>query len=208
MEKNMLVLQSDLKSLTFKSVPFQETTMQVSGGTLKIKEEPNNPPMETPYFEYQIGGSKEYFAPGELRFESSDGQATVTIENGAVHIRYWSSPGSAMLSDPSWFYDAATDTYVIQMIRMNATSNMVQTGIGDIKMQLSDANQRNVTLIADDYIRYKSNAAYHYGTAWDNYFKNPDLNLDEGSDDKFMFKTNSPNTKIIIKYYNVTYLSL
>jgi hypothetical protein len=208
MEKNMLVLQSDLKSLTFKSVPFQETAMQVSGGTLMIDKEPNVPPATTPYFEYKLGGgSVEHFAPGELHYDSMDGQATVTLENGAVHIRYWSSPtGSAMLAEPSWYYDEATDTYVIQMIRMNATDYMAQTGIGNVKMQLTGSNQTSPRIIQNgDYIRYYPSSEYHYGTAWSNYFKNPELKLTDLGSDKFTFNTGS---KLIVKYYNVTYLSL
>ena len=33
MERNMILLQSDVNSLVYKSVPYKETTMQVSGGT-------------------------------------------------------------------------------------------------------------------------------------------------------------------------------
>lgn len=205
MEKNILVLQSDLKSLTFKSVPFQETTMQVSGGALMINKDPNVPPA-TPYFEYKVeGGSPKYFAPGELRYDSVDGQATVTLENGAVHIRYWSSPtGSAMLSEPSWFYDETTDTYIIQMIRMNASSDMAQTGIGNVKMQLTFSNQLSYNLTSGDYIQYIPSIEYHYGTAWNNYFKNPELNLIDAGSGKFAFN----GSNLIIKYYNVTVLSL
>ena len=35
MERNMILLQSDVNSLVYKSVPYKETTMQVSGGTLQ-----------------------------------------------------------------------------------------------------------------------------------------------------------------------------
>jgi hypothetical protein len=208
MQKNMLVLQSDIKSLTFKSVPYQETAMQVSGGTLMIKKDPNTPPAY-PYFKLNIGGTSQNIEIGELRFESSDGQATVTLENGAVHMRYWSSPtGSAMLSEPSWYYDAATNTYVIQMIRMNATSDMAQTGIGTVKMQLSDSNQSlPITTATGDYIQYYHSSAYHYGTAWNNYLKNPELALKEtpSGSGKYEF---TPGSQLIIKYYNVTFLSL
>jgi len=207
MQKNMLVLQSDIKSLTFKSVPYQETAMQVSGGTLLTKEDPDP---TFPKFEYKIGGGLvESFYPGELRFESSDAQATVTLENGAVHIRYWSSPtGSAMLANPSWYYDATTNTYVLQMIRLNATSDMAQTGIGTVRMQLSDMNQSTPLFTqAGDYIQYNPSTIYNYKSAWNNYLNNPELELAEtppGSG-RYEFKTGA---NLIIKYYNVTFLSL
>ena len=43
MERNMIVLQNDLKALTFKNVPYKETTLQISGGTLFVIN-PNPPP--------------------------------------------------------------------------------------------------------------------------------------------------------------------
>ncbi len=36
MEKNMIVLQSDANLLTYKGVPYRETSMQVSGGNLQV----------------------------------------------------------------------------------------------------------------------------------------------------------------------------
>jgi len=205
MEKNMLVLQSDLKSLTFKSVPYQETALQVSGGTLMIRKDiPNSPD-----FTIHIGGNSESFKPGELRYVSSDGQATLTLENGAVHVRYWSSPnGSAMLATPSWYYDSKLDTptYVIQLIRINGSSDMAQTGIGTVRMQLEpDSFQSNpIPVTNSDYIEYNPNLANHYGVAWNNYLRNPDLQFTESSG-KFYFKDGS---QLIKKYYNVTFLSL
>ena len=40
MERNMIVLQNDMKSLTYKSVPYEETTLVVTGGTLSVQKEP------------------------------------------------------------------------------------------------------------------------------------------------------------------------
>jgi len=205
MEKNMLVLQSDLKSLTFKSVPYQESTIQVSGGTLIFENPPANP-SEYPYFEVNITGSPTKYHLGELRYITSDGQATVTLENGAVHIRYWSSPlGSAMLSPPSWYYDSQTGTYVIQMIRMNASSYLAQTGIGVVQMQLSNSNQLPPQDVdSNDYITYKPSFENHYGVAWSNYLRSPGLMLKENSGN-FYFKDNST---LVIKEYNATILSI
>ena len=40
MQKTMIVLQTDINSLTFKNVPYQETAIQVAGGTLSVKDVP------------------------------------------------------------------------------------------------------------------------------------------------------------------------
>ena len=36
MEKNMIVLQNDVKSLTYKTVPYKETSLKIGGGTLTV----------------------------------------------------------------------------------------------------------------------------------------------------------------------------
>ncbi|MFA7694975.1 MAG: hypothetical protein WCX63_05530, partial [Methanoregula sp.] len=36
MEKNMIVLQNDVKGLAFKTVPYKETSLKVGGGALTV----------------------------------------------------------------------------------------------------------------------------------------------------------------------------
>ncbi len=36
MEKNMIVLQNDVKSLAYKTVPFKETSLKIGGGALTV----------------------------------------------------------------------------------------------------------------------------------------------------------------------------
>ncbi len=36
MEKNMIVLQNDMKSLAYKTVPYKETSLKIGGGTLFV----------------------------------------------------------------------------------------------------------------------------------------------------------------------------
>ena len=36
MEKNMIVLQNDIKSLAYKTVPYKETSLKIGGGTLFV----------------------------------------------------------------------------------------------------------------------------------------------------------------------------
>jgi hypothetical protein len=211
MEKNMLVLQSDLKSLTFKSVPYQETTMQVSGGTLMIKKEPN--PTQ-PLFTIDINGVTIPHYPGELRFISQDGMVNIALENGAVHTRYWSSPtGSAMLAEPSWFYDTSTHTYVIHLIKLNASSDFAQTGIGTVRMQLNDqptTREYDITSPITAKITYQADPAEDYRIAWKNYFGAPDLHMTSPLDSwpSITYTLDPSAEKLIIKTYNVTILSL
>jgi hypothetical protein len=211
MEKNMLVLQSDLKSLTFKSVPYQETAIQVSGGTLTIREDPPS----DPYF--LISNDTGYpivpqFEPGELKFISGTGEATIVLENGAVHIRYWSSPdGSAMISTPPWYYDEVTRTYVIYLIRVNGTEDMGQTGIGTVKMQLADQQPPIEYPIASGEtitVTYHPNIMENYKIAWRNYFNSPELHMTEVPSPSDTVFTLGAADMLVIKRYNVTFLSL
>src|SRR5512139_1992438 len=36
MEKNMIVLQNDIKSLAYKTVPFKETSLKIGSGTVTV----------------------------------------------------------------------------------------------------------------------------------------------------------------------------
>jgi len=211
MEKNMLVLQSDLRTLTYKNVPYQETAIQVSGGTLLVKDEPD--PV-WPYFTITIpGNTSTPFTPGELKYNSGNGDANIVLENGAIHQRYWFDPeGSVMLAEPSWFYDSATNTYVIHLIRLNASSDFGQTGIGTVRMQMSEPSSiedytitgKNVT------ISYQANPAEDYMIAWKNYFDSPDLHMTFVSQAgrNISYKLDSSANHLIIKKYNVTIISL
>ena len=43
MEKNMIVLQNDIKSLAYKTVPFKETSLKIGGGSLTVYNTIHNP---------------------------------------------------------------------------------------------------------------------------------------------------------------------
>jgi hypothetical protein len=215
MEKNFIVIQTDINSLSFRNVPYKETSLQVSGGTLSILKEPDTTPSGA---SFTISNSSPVitFYPGNLVFQSTDGQADVVLENGAVHINYWSDrTGSAMISDPRWYYDQNTRTLVIPLIRLNATNDMSQIGMGTIRMQLADTPYDTVIIpdgISEPFsITYDPDSQNDYRVAWRNYITTSDLGLEEkntGSSIKFTNSTSSPVDKIIVKQYNLTVLSI
>ena len=43
MEKNMIVLQNDVKSLAYKTVPYKETSLKIGGGALTVYNSSYNP---------------------------------------------------------------------------------------------------------------------------------------------------------------------
>jgi hypothetical protein len=226
MEKNFLVLQSDLKSLTFKNVPYQETAIQVSGGTLSIERMENPPDSGRAHFQIDIPDLAVHssFFPGELRFISNDGTVTLTLENGALQTVYWSSPnGSAMLANPSWYFDSETNTLVIQLIQTNASEYLAQTGIGTVKMELIASSPLPCAMGCDVTnkdveISYHKNSEWDYHIAWKNYFSGSEFNgimfenppnsgtyqldtIDDGGNDEFV-------KNLVIKTYYIKFLSL
>jgi hypothetical protein len=214
MEKNMLVLQSDIHSLIFKSVPYQETSIQVSSGTLMLKQ-----PSPDSYFQIISAGLDLKIPVGQILYVSSDNTASIGLENGAVHIRYWSSPnGSAMLSTPQWFYDTSDQnnkTYVIQFITLDGSPYLEETGIGNVQLALNmtpgyepsqsppiDISGKTVTII------YNPDPEWNYAVAWKDYFSSSDLKMTETAETPVTFNLDSGATKLVIKRYNVTVLSL
>jgi len=216
MQKNMFVLQSDLRSLTAKGVPYQETMIQVSGGTLSVLETPNQPSPCITITTNIPGIDPIVHYPGELKFTSADGSANIALENGAVHIRYWNDlTGSAMLANPPWFYDPLTKTYVIHLIQINGTSNFGQSGVGTVRMQLDESAppSTEVYLINNPNqatFSYRANPTEDYRIAWKNYLASPELEMTliDVTWPNVVYGFSPSAKTLIIKRYNVTVLSL
>jgi hypothetical protein len=220
MEKNMLVLQSDVHSLIFKSVPYQETSIQVSGGTLMLKPPSSNS------FQIVNGSDITPSIPvGQILYVSSDNTASIGLENGAVHIRYWSSPnGSAMISTPQWFYDTSdlnNKTYVIQFITLDGSPYLEETGIGNVRLALNTTPGYEPSQIIHDILPaetitvvYNQSLEWNYGVAWKDYFSSNDLKMTENTDfqshhpGSIAFNLDSGANKLVIKRYNITVLSV
>ncbi|HUU74599.1 MAG TPA: hypothetical protein VMW63_00750, partial [Methanoregulaceae archaeon] len=218
MERNMIVLQNEINGLTYKNIPYQETTLQVSGGTLMVDQDPGT----MPYFEIKMPMSTDpYPSPnpipfylGKLEFLSDDGTTVIVLENGAVHKRYWSDPtGSVMIAEPRWFLD--DDTFVMSFIRINATNDMAQTGIGTVSMMITDSSEEIYDLTASGNavkVTYNADFVDNYNIAWRNYFNSPELmmiyDLGDSNGFKSVFSLDNNIDYVVIKTYNITVLSL
>jgi len=158
MERNMIVLQSDVNALAYKSVPYKETTMQVSGGVLSVEEpdisnsyikisDDDGPLLDTTLY------TDGKFSPGELQFLSESGEVSVALENGAVVKWQIGETGqgyqpSVMLSKPRWFIDTYSDsqtgvitrTMVITLIQVDSANSLAKSGICTVQMEIEPLN--------------------------------------------------------------------
>ena len=114
MEKNMIVLQNDVKSLAYKTVPFKETSLKIGGGTLTIYNSSDTPASSTISINNGVVASylppftvNTRFTPGELRYESVSSQTDISLQNGAVVLR----PGSTR--DLQWICHACRTPLVL-----------------------------------------------------------------------------------------------
>ncbi len=184
MERNMIALQTDINSLTYKSVPYKETTMQVSGGALMVIPRPDPNPLgptfpliaTTPEFAitYMYWDTTAippafvertiYFYPGELRYEPDSQDAVVEYENGMVHKRYWSDPiGSTTLSNPRWFIDEYEDP-VTHIITKTLVITLIQiTTEGTPPQSLSRNGISTVKMKVDPLPTYSTDQDYGAG---------------------------------------------
>jgi hypothetical protein len=177
MEKNMIVLQNDMKSLAYKTVPFKETALKISGGSLTVYNSLSNPSSSTltiiSYDNLMNPTTRvNSFQPGELRYESVKSQTDISLENGAVILRPLNDKGSTMLSEPRWFYDANTNTMVINLINITSNNIMAKEGIGTVQMTLGETiyiNVPNVYSIDITYTPKSGLGGRDYSVAWDNY---------------------------------------
>ena len=183
MEKNMIVLQNDIKSLAYKSVPYKETSLKIGGGSLTVYD----PSYSSPSSSVSINavGNPPISSSGELRYESVSAQTDISLQNGAVVVRPRIQPGSAMLAEPRWYYDSNTKTVVINLINITSDAIIAKEGIGTVRMKQMEEPYYNYTTNVNSIdIVYTPNPALNgqdYSVAWDNYIKktftNPDLNL-------------------------------
>jgi hypothetical protein len=182
MEKNMIVLQNDVKSLAYKTVPFKETSLKIGGGSLTVYNSSYSQPSAS--LEINDGVVASYlppytvntkFYPGELRYESISAQTDISLQNGAVALRRHVEPGSVMLAEPRWFFDTNTNKMVINLIEFTSDTIMSKEGIGTVQMSLVGEPYFNETVIPvgkEIEIVYSPDPAQDYSVAWNNYIWN------------------------------------
>jgi hypothetical protein len=212
MEKNMIVLQNDVKSLAYKTVPFKETALKIGGGSLTVYNSSYTPASST--IEINNGVVASYlppfnvsteFTPGELRYESVSAQTDISLQNGAVVLRPRINQGfingSVMLAEPRWFFDSTTNKMVINLINITSTSIIGKEGIGTVQMELVGDPYYNETLVPPGQnitIIYNPDVTQDYSVAWDNYIWNT-WNIPQSY--KTGGKSGTPGTGQPITYY-------
>jgi len=216
MEKNMIVLQNDIKSLAYKTVPYKESALKIEGGTLAVYNTlSTNPTATFKIYDNSVDYVTSYH-PGDLRYESIDAQTDISLQNGAV-MKYQQS-GSVMLAEPRWFHDTTTNTWVINLIAINSSGMQSRTGISTVKMALADNPEYIYTDTIDTeiHIEYTPDLSEDFSTAWDNYFQ---IGLKMGPPTAIIGSTRtytlpidssppSPPPRLVIKKYEVMIESL
>jgi hypothetical protein len=218
MEQTMVVLQNDMKALCFKNVPYKETALQVSGGSLAMV----NATGTVQNFNISVQGNTTAtgnisiaklspFSPGMLVYTSDGQDATITLENGAV-IRAQTG-GSAMIAEPRWYTDADTNgkkTLVINLIALNTTTPMARTGMGDVRLQLVPTGPPHIESFASGdtvEITYNHNpdTTRDFSKAWENYLIGT---LGMTQDPTNLNKYTKSVNRLIIKKYEIQVLSI
>jgi hypothetical protein len=178
MERDMIVLQNDMKSLVYKNAPYKETSLQVSGGALAVHSYTSASANMT----ITVDGEPDLVSNykfGQLIYESDAGESIIALENGAVFTRMEFQGGSAMLAEPRWFIDNNTvtgnKTLIITLVKISSDSPMSRNGIGTVKMQMFPPEQQ---IIEDTYgktirvIYRMESSTYDFSKGWENYLKN------------------------------------
>ena len=145
MEQTMIVLQNDIKSLTYKLANYKETSLRVSGGSLSLFGTANT----LQKFKIQTSdGSMDQniFIPGEFRYLSTSDNTVIALENGAVIEKPLAQNGSFMLADPRWYLDNSSGRRTLVINYMNLTTIasagqlLSETGVGTVRMRLARTN--------------------------------------------------------------------
>jgi hypothetical protein len=218
MEKNMIVLQNDMKSLAYKTVPYKETALKIGSGSLTVYNSSYSPSSSTIDISYP-GCSPttkcvDSFKPGELRYESVSAQTDISLQNGAVLMRPRNQKGSTMLAEPRWYYDVPTKTLVINLINVTSDNLMAKEGIGTVRMKLGETNYASIIPTSNgqvtlDYTPDPGLNGLDYSVGWDNFMKKTFSNQfstppsgTPGTGNKITY-TISPVDTLVIKKYEV-----
>lgn len=189
MEKNMIVLQNDLKGLSYSMDPYTETSMNIGGGTLTVYNASYS--LSPATFKIMCNGITVIppDSTGKIEYESQDAQTAIALENGAVVTRMTAINGSAMLAEPRWFYDGPTNTAALYLISFNTTFLMSRAGIGTVSMERGDSNYTLITVPAGTCtVSYTPDRNSDYSIAWNNYFAS-DLGLTQSSPGTYILLT-------------------
>jgi hypothetical protein len=209
MERDMIVLQNDMKSLVYKNAPYKETSLQVSGGALAVHSHTSSNSTIT----IDVSGNEiiSDYKFGQLIYESDTGESIIALENGAVFTRMEFQEGSAMLAEPRWFIDdnpvTGNRTLIITLVKISADTPMSRNGIGTVKMQLlqpEDQIDEDTTGKTITVTYRKESDTYSLSKGWDNYFKNT-LGMEGDYDSGY---TISDINTTIIKRYDIKILSI
>lgn len=208
MEKNMIVLQNDLKSLAYKMVPYKETSLKIGSGSLAVYNTSGTSALFTidddnHQISNEDGTNPLTFPPGDLRYESTSAQTGMSLENGAVVKRMVAQEGSTMLAEPRWFYDSQTKTAVIYLIGFNTTDAISRAGVGTVKMELDQTKTNSTTYITTGdqvYVKYTPNPNANYSTAWNNYFHNTLGMAGPDGSGRYYFSSGTVEKLVINKY--------
>jgi hypothetical protein len=203
MERDMIVLQNDMKSLVYKNAPYKETSLQVSGGALAVHSYAS---ATSSSMTIQLGGIPivSDYKFGQLLYESDAGESIIALENGAVFTRMEFQSGSAMLAEPRWFIDNNTvtgnKTLIITLVKISSDAPLSRNGIGTVKMQMLPPEQQ---INEDSYgkeikvIYRMESGTYDFSKGWENYLKNT---LGMGGTYASGYTLTGINTTIIKRY--------
>ncbi len=203
MERAMIVIQNDMKSLCFKNVPYKETSLQVSGGTFEVINSSSyggfiNVTNGTPAFQ-------KNYTVGALTYRSDRGTAVTTLENGAVMLRQDGATGSAMLAEPRWFYDINPSThegtFVIYIMNITTETPMAKSGMTTVRMSLEGSDTQSIPVSGGKVtVEYTSGSSGNYSVAWENYLTGTSVGMQKTALNNY---ERSGVANLVIKEYRI-----
>jgi hypothetical protein len=207
MERAMIVIQNDMKSLCFKNVPYKESTLQVSGGTLEVIPGGEEGAKSEFVISNSEGEVNSEFHPGALVYRSDRSTEVITLENGAVITRQEGSAGSAMLAEPRWFYDGPTKTFVIYIMNVTADERMAKSGMAMVRMSLKNTDTKSYTPTNPVTVTYTKDTNNDHSVAWKNYLTSPMVGMTKASSPPDTYEISDVD-KLVIKEYTIEILSI
>lgn len=207
MEQAMIAIQNDMKILTFSNVPYRDSTIKVSGGTLSTISSASSGHT----FTITDGaGVNIVYNPGEIQYISDEGTAVLTLMNGAVMKRARLQGGSVMVAEPRWFFADDEKTLVMYLMTINADKKYYETGVGTVQMSMktppvtTDVTYGGPTLIT---VTYAPDPDDEYSVAWRNYLTGESVGFAENPSGSNNYQFTDVE-RLVVKEYDIKIESL
>ena len=189
-EQSFIVLQSNMKMVSYDQVPVKNLKMKLYSAGLSSSDR------SSMTIEYSGGGSPVTYSTGEIEYHKDD--KVITYENGCVWKRYASGEG-IMVSDPNIYTSTMNgkDITTIGVVSMQGISSAGGSSIINLNMQHNSSTLTRTSSPVDVTVKINNT----YAPVWKEYLEGTGFTVTNYTDSNLTAQRN--NTLLVVGHHVV-----